>query len=293
MSLYAGISALHSHWFSEAPLDPGRQSRFSVDLTEFLRPDGAWPARYTLEQTFQTFRRFVETGSGYTSQERWGKVGVKALLSATSANDSTDVDEITSIEDLRKRFHYALLGHARSPAMAQWRKDHRIAPGERIQVRHPVHAPFQGARYLGWSSEAAIRDTLDHMTLKVRGQTLQLPLNYVHLGIRTAQRVKIRVHKAGFWFSLDFGIIDAKGVDDSGWNQTLAWTKDNETFLETLARARDVLHVMLTGEHRDCDASQFLGGLRYTPAWYQQAMTSFFAGERAPIAKPALQMAEV
>jgi hypothetical protein len=286
MTMYAALFARDSHCLSEAPEDPGRQSRFSVDLTEFLRPECFWPSPYTIEQAFETFRKMVATGKGYATPDRWGHTGVYGLLSASSAYDDSHVDPIRSLDDLRERFHYALLGRNRSPAIAQWRKDHRMMPGQRIQVRVPIHKPFEGARYLGYGSESDIKTTLTAMFTQVRGKRLHASLNSVHLGVRGAQRVTIAVSPSGFRFVLDFGTFDERGNDGSRWGETLARTRPGETFLETMTRVRDVLHVLLTGEVHPCDAADFMDGQQYTPAWYQAYITGYMAGSREPCRPP-------
>jgi hypothetical protein len=271
---------------TDAVVNP-RMSRFNVDLIELLRPeDTYWPHPYTIEQAFEVFRKMVATGSSYTTPGRWGDVGVKALLSATSANDDTYVTPITSLPDLRKRIHYALLGRARSAAMIQWRIDHRMTPEARIQVRAPVHQPFESTSELGWESEAAIRHTLDGMLTKVRGQVLKVPLNYVHLGMRTVQGVCIHVSAKGFLFSLEYGDICEDGRDGSRWRSTLAHSRPDETFLDTLARARDVLTVILTGQHRPCDAAEFLHDLGHKPDWHRAHIAGYLAGDRTVCRPP-------
>lgn len=279
MSFYAMQYAASARPFGTAPQKPARKSRFNVSFTDLVRPDGFWPQPYSLEQAFEIFRWMVKTGSGYTSPTRWGQVGVKALLSATSANDAEAVTPIRSIADLRERFQYAILGFARSEAMALWRAAHRVEPGQKVRIGVPVYTPFAGAHHLGWESEADIAQAFTRLTGGHRGQALAVSLNSVWPDVRHVHGVTVAVRADGFRFQLTFGDDPTHDRMASSWTDTLAVTRPGESFLDTFARARDVLAVLLTGEG-DCDADDFLQNFAYGCQTHAAYVRAFMAGDR-------------
>ena len=279
MSFYAMQYAAAARPFGTAPQKPARKSRFNVSFTDLVRPDGFWPQPYSLEQAFEIFRWMVKTGSGYTSPTRWGRVGVKALLSATSANDAEAVTPIRSIADLRERFHYAILGFARSEAMALWRSAHRVEPGQKVRLAVPVYTPFAGARHLGWKCEADIKEAFTRLTSGHRGQALAVSLNSVWPDVRHVHGVTVAVRADGFRFQLTFGEDPSQDRPTSSWTDTLAVTRPGESFLDTFARARDVMAVLLTGEGV-CDAEDFLQNFAYGCQTHAAYVRAFMAGDR-------------
>ncbi|GJD87780.1 hypothetical protein BHAOGJBA_1285 [Methylobacterium hispanicum] len=103
---------------------PPRRRSFQAPLIELLRPFGYWPQPLSLEQAFELLRWMVATGASkpeYTSQLRWGRAGVTELLSSSSGLSYDRVEPITSIEDLRRRFHMAILARPQSRGQELWR----------------------------------------------------------------------------------------------------------------------------------------------------------------------------
>lgn len=119
MTMYMHRWAAAADPYGTAPRKPSRKRWFDVRFIDLVRPDGYWPQPYTLEQAFEIFRWMVAKGEGYSTQERWGSRGVVDLLSATSGIGHSSVIPISSLEDLRKRFHYAVLGVAQCEAQAK------------------------------------------------------------------------------------------------------------------------------------------------------------------------------
>lgn len=280
MSINAYRAARIGSVFNDSPEAPHKKAWFRAELIDLVRPDSFWPHPFSIEQAFEIFRWMVATGDAYRDPTRWGRVGVRELLSATSGTGADEVTSITSLADLRTRFHHALLASPRCPAVVQWRKDHRVEIGARIRVRSPVYTQFEGARHLGFGSEGAIKDTLDRITIRSRGQTLKARLNYVHLDVETVHGVSIAVSAKGFVFRLKYGDPFHDNRPYSAWSHSLARTRPGETFLETFARARDV-YDMLMGATDPCDAADFLGDRSHGPKWYWDYLTAYIAGDRS------------
>jgi hypothetical protein len=286
MSMYAGRFMLSANPYGLGPQKPGRKAWFNVEFINLVRPECYWPQPLSLEQAFEVFRWLVRTGDGYASPTRWGCVGTKALLSATSANDDCSVSQVESIADLRTRFHYAILGVARSEAIAKWRSDHGVGPAGKVRISVPTYRPFVGARHLGWDSERAIIDTFERLTLKCRGQRMAVPLNYIHLGSRYLHRVSVAVRPENFSFILTFGDEPCAERGACSWNETIASTRPGETFLDTFARARDVFEVLVTGARTPCDAADLLESCWYHPQWHREYLDAFASGDRSEISPP-------
>jgi hypothetical protein len=223
---YAAVSGLKATFLGKPR---GKLKRSAeIRFIEFVRPDGYWPYPYSTEQAFQVFRWMVTTGKEYT---KFGAPGVTELLSTnpTCLNFSR-VHPITSREDLRKRFHYALLSNYGTPFVDQWRKANSISVTESRRLHFPHYTPFMGAG--AYESERDIKDALDALLGKSRGKVLNVSLNDCHKRARWVGGVDIVVSEQGFSFNMDYGY-----EKDSGWNHILAATNKNEPFIDTMHRA--------------------------------------------------------
>lgn len=235
---------------------PLRRRSFEAPLIELLRPFGYWPQPLSIEQAFELFRWMVATGASkpeYTSQLQWGRAGVPELLSSSSGLSHDRVEPIVSIEDLRRRFHMAILARPQSRGQELWRQEHDIGPTSVVNVPSPTFKPFAGAPHLGWRSEQTIHDDLKRMFEGSAGTQMVVSLNSQHEGCRTLHGVRISVHpEYGFGIAIRYG--DTHPTDwGSSWDEPIARTREGETFLQTLARARDVFDCLVHGHANECD----------------------------------------
>lgn len=202
------------------------RTKAKLRLINFLRPD-CFPYPYAIEQAFHVFQWMVLTGKDYT---KYGRPGVFELLSMSpSCLGFSSVRSITSLEDLRRRFHYALLSVTEMPLVAEWKRVNGISIEAEKWLHFPHYTPFIG-NPLG--SERDIQDALSKLLGQSRGTTLNTSLNSCHPGARWVGGVSIIVSPSGFKFVMDYGF-----VEDTGWSHTLAESENNEPFTDVLRRA--------------------------------------------------------
>ena len=217
---------------------------------ELVRPDGY--DLYSIEQMFGIWRWMVQTASAIntTSAEtgRWGVHGPKELLSKQpNCCNFGETYPITSITDLKQRFHWALLSRDAGPSARRWRADNGIDVATRRILHFPHYARFLGAPLYGKpTSEAEIRKAVDRL-LAATG-TLTTQLNSVYAAAVEIYGVSVAVQPEGFRFVLRYGF------DGSSWEHCLAespgmwegrgdtfhinpYGKTSEPFINTLDRA--------------------------------------------------------
>jgi hypothetical protein len=225
------------------------QTRFKVSFVEFVRPSHTWPYPYSVEQAFQTLRWMTATGADYRGDTRWGDQGVYEVLSMKpSCRGFTGVSPITSLADLRQRFHYALLSRSEIPVVDKWRRDYDILPDGKATIHLPVH------RDLGVSgpfkNQSELQKAITEMLEPPAAQKIQMTvaLNSVH-GKETAiyHDVQIKVSRNGFGFILRYG-DEQRHAFGSRWDEYLACTRGNETFIETAVRAYKNYRGLVFGE---------------------------------------------
>lgn len=102
--------------------------------------------------------------------------------------------------------------------------------------------------------------------------------------------------EGGFRFLITFG-DKAPGAFGSSWTVTLAATAVGESFLDTLARARDVFDVLVHGKRIACDIDvtfgDFLRKQLLFPGWIRSQVErtldgTFVNDESRPAAEPFL-----
>lgn len=211
------------------------KTKATYDWIDFVRPDGYWPYPYTIDQAFGVFAWMMKTGSHTKHSTTWGMQGVYELLSCkSSCVNFHSVDPIISLDDLRKRFHYAILGKAGS-SVQLWRQKYGILIGKRRQIHFP-HFSYECDRA---KSEHDIKVGLDCL-LGSTGR-LGVQLNKYHSRAREAYGVKI--HWRGVYlFELNYG------YQGSVWRHTLSRQLPSETFTTAAARAGRKLAELMNEE---------------------------------------------
>jgi hypothetical protein len=204
------------------------RTKVKVEFAELVRPNGYWPQPYSLEQAFQVYRWIVKTGKRFSEYQRRG---VYDLLTGCGSVGNTDLyyDPIRSIEMLRKRFQFAILGRSNCKAAEEWRAKEKIAFGQERILHFPHYAPFVGSPVLGQVlSEAQIKNLLDAYFATTGNLIVQL--NQFHPDAVEIVEMVLRVDTCRFEFQ--FGL--QYGYDGSSWWHQLA---SGVQFLDTLGLA--------------------------------------------------------
>lgn len=284
------MSTALQYMLHENPL-PGMRAKgillrksFKVPLIELLRPDGYWPQPLSIEQAFETLRWMATTGSSkpeFTSQLQWGRAGIHELLTGGSGLSHSCVEPITSIEDLRRRFHFAILSRASSRGQELWRSEFGIRPEGTVTVPYPTYKPFAALPHLGWQSEAEIHAEIKRLTAESAGMPMAVNLNGVYDDCQTLHGVRIRVAPEGFAFDIRYGNTHPT-EHGSSWDDTIARTREGESFLQTFARARTVFDCLVHGHANDPDLGDMVR--HYKPELVVDQVAAIMG--QAPSAEP-------
>lgn len=227
-----------------------RKKPFTVDLIEFVRPGHRWPSPYTIEQMFEAFMAIAHTGIGshrYDSVNAYGRTTIADLLSPNGA-DFHHIDPITSMADLRERYHYMLLAKAEGPGETAWREEHGIEIGKTFAVTRPTYRPFVGLPHLGFDCESDIQKAFVQMIERGQNTPMAYSLNQSHPDCRSLHGVKIHIRgDQRFAFVLSYGDFIEPSSLYSRWDERIAITRPGESFGETFARAYDAYNFLVFG----------------------------------------------
>lgn len=202
------------------------KSKTKIKWINFLRPD-CFPYPYTTEQAFEVFKWLVLKWEKYRD---YGQTGAYELLSKNpSCLNFSSVHPITSINDLRSRFHYLFLYPHERPEITKWKVENGISiMGEKwIVFNH--YTPFEGNVF---GSEHDTKTALETL-LSTRDKTLKVSLNKSHPKAKRINSIKISISALrGFKFIMDYGY-----KNDGSWGYVLAESGSTETFADTMLRA--------------------------------------------------------
>jgi len=219
-------------------MKPRTRRSAEIALIEFLRPDHAWPWPYGIEIAFQALRYLIAsaTGGQYVTQHQWHRSCAVGLMGGAGAENG-GCRPVTSLADLRSRFHSALLARD-DGEIARWRADKGIHIGAVINMAFRHYKPFSPPPHLPWRSENDVQKAVVRLLEASAGKRLTYQLNSVHKTAKVIHRVDIIVGPTAFHIILRYGFKDP-GIDrmDSEWTHPLASTEGDEPFLDTLARA--------------------------------------------------------
>ena len=201
------------------------KTKAKINFIEFVRPNCYWPAPYSLEQAFGVMQWMVATGKSLPEREdergRWGISNVECLLSMKpTCVNSYAIDPIHSVQDLRRRFHYALLSSYESLRVERWREKYGIF----VTGTRWIQFPHEGS----WGSGVGGQE-VDRL-LGATG-TLTTQLNQYHAGAVEIYSAPVSISGRGFSFVLNYG------YDGSRWFHTLAESENGESFGQTFRRA--------------------------------------------------------
>ena len=182
--------------------------------------------RYDL--AFEVLLTLYQTAKEYKDHNRWAGYQASSLLNGRSRGDfgfSEKFHPVTSFEDVKTRYHYALLASMHG-CYERWRQDHNIELANNVTLIRAVPAKIEGNEILG-------------KLFNINGCETRVQLNPYN-----PKAIKIR----GFGIGLTregFSMILRHGYQGSSWNQIVAETRFNEPFAETLKRAYNVMKLIM------------------------------------------------
>lgn len=223
--------------------EPRVRRHMHVPLIELLRPDGYWPYPLSIEQAFATFQWMVRTGQAYW---RHSDTGVPELLAAQPGvfGIGPYAAPIQSLDDLQRRFHFALLSKQSSDLVRSWRRDHAIDVHATVSIDAPHYKPMDSRAH---GSEDHIQKTLKRVFHTARGARLAVGFNNIHAQARTAGAFKISVRPDRFDFLLDYAYED----HPFGWTVLLASSARDEPFTDALFRAVEAFDLVANRDDVD------------------------------------------
>lgn len=202
------------------------KTKANYQFIDFIRPGYYWPWNGSIEQAFGVFRWMIDTGEGYEHQTKWGKQTVESLLSRKpSCTSMWEIEPVSSLDDLRQRFHYAILSPVDS-GIEKWRQDNGITINGKRTIVFPHANPMRDV-----DSEANIKQAFDNLFAWVG--RLNVELNEYHSRAREIYGVQMHYSRSypGWRFVLSYGF------DGSIWRKTIARQRPKELLLPVLRRA--------------------------------------------------------
>jgi len=215
------------------------RTRGHYRLIEFIRPGCFWPQPYCIEQALGVYRWMVETALNPQYKTRWGCNPTLQQLGRTSGRvrGLSDVHAISSVENLRERFQYALFS---GYGGEQWRRDFAIDQfGARVLVF--PHYRLTEAE----TCEQEFRERLEALwaTTPPKDQIFALlttQLNKYHADAIECYGAPVYLRDAaahGKPARLYWEFVLHYGCDGSVWHQSLAAQKPGEAFRDLFVRA--------------------------------------------------------
>jgi hypothetical protein len=209
------------------------KTKATYSFAEFIRPDCFWPHPYTLEQAFGVLKWMIDSGQGYFDATRWGTQTIEGLLSKKpTCTGFREIEPVISIDDLRERFHYALLSRNVGPNLARWRREQGIEVGGKRTMVFP-HG-FIGSNHdfkVGLSA------------LMATSGRLKVQLNECHSRATEVYGVALHTNASapGWRFVLRYGF------DGSMWYHVLSRQTKKETFGTAFKRAKTAICDLMIG----------------------------------------------
>ena len=233
---YAG-AYMHDHmpFMLGANKNPQKiHTKFRVNWITLLEPGGYWLHPHSLEQALLIWSFLVKTA--YKHREHGQSSPVDLLGEKPTCINSSHVAPISSLDALRKRFHYALLCRYSNKLTYDWRHDNRIDVTKSRIITGPHFTPFRPPVSM-FESEADCQKQFDKL-LSTTDVKLNTQLNTCHKRAAWVHYVQMGVTRDGF---LDFDMEFGYRRDSSEWGTTLALGSKTEPPLRTLRRAIDNL----------------------------------------------------
>lgn len=271
-------------------LDPDmRPNSFRAAVVDLVNPLPSWPWPLSVDQAFEAYRWMVETheehGDMASKMRAWGYLFNK---NETIRDGVWGVRPIRSMADLKERLQSVVLLPPRGRRDVEWRRRTDLLVDRSLVVDRPAFGPFADHRGLGWGDEYEIATDLDRMGIGTEGEQAAFepkPVPVDHPAYDPARRydrvlgLRIDVDpSAGFRMALRTTTVpeQSRGAEDYV-HLVVAASRPGETFVRTLARARDVFDALVHGRGESCDLGDVdpaarahidaeLGMLRIAPA---------------------------
>ena len=252
-----------------------RRRAFEVRPIELLRPNPSyWPYPLSIEQVFEAMAGIVRLAClpGYRSHLQWGSWGPLEQITGGGLSDDR-TPTVKSLEHLRAMFHNLYLGRDNCEGTRRWRDDHGIRFEGPARIPVQTYREFVALGQIGFACENAVRTTVERLATGDAGAKMAVSLNGSHPGCRTLHGTHASFTRQGrFRFTLTFGNRHPS-EQGSSWSDTVAVSRKGETFLDTLARARDVHDVLVHGK-RPCAApdgrfDEFFADQVLWPGWIE------------------------
>lgn len=207
--------------------------RFKFDLARVVDP-AYWLYPHGLERTLLAFGHLVKTARRFYEYGQYNPLDI--LSDSPSCRGSWEVGPIRSLEDLRGRFHYALL-HPHYQRTREWREAERIDIREQVCISGAHYTPMNFPDTL-FEHEASANRSFDEL-LATTDKHINRPLNSCHkLGARWVHSVNLNFDREG---KMSFVLVYGYRRNSSCWRHVLVYHRNDETPYQLLRRAIDEL----------------------------------------------------
>lgn len=238
---------------------------FAAAVVDLINPLPIWPWPLSVDQAFEAYRWMVAThdehGDFASKMRAWGYLFNK---NEKARDGIWGVRPIRSMSDLKDRLQSVVLLQPRGRRDVEWRRRIGLLVDGAISVDRPAFGPFADHAALGWQDEYEIGADLDRMGFETEGAATVVepkPLAPEHPLFRP-DLVYDRVlglcidvdPSAGFRMALrTTPAPEQRKAEGDYAHLVVAASRGGETFVQTLARARDVFDAVVHGRGERCD----------------------------------------
>lgn len=238
---------------------------FAAAVVDLINPLPIWPWPLSVDQAFEAYRWIVEThdqhGDFASKMRAWGYLFNK---NEKVRDGVWGVRPIRSMSDLKDRLQSVILLQPRGRRDVDWRRRMGLLVDGSVSVERAAFGPFADHSALGWQDEYEIGADLDRMGVGTEGVAAAVepkPLAAEHplfrpgLAYDRVQGLCIDVDPAvGFRMALrTTPAPEHRRAEDDYAHLVVATSRAGETFVQTLARARDAFDAVVHGKGARCD----------------------------------------
>lgn len=192
------------------------KSRFKIRWIDLLSPDCYWPYPYSLEQAILAMQFLVKTAH---KAAIYGKSGPVELLSKQpTCINFREINPIVSDEDLRRRFHFALLyAPYAAGRLHEWRWKNGIRLTDEKIITGSHFKPFNPPDFFAHEADFKYRF---NALLSIGQKKLNEQLNDCHPRAVMLYGVQLHFGQDGsIYFQMRYGY---QMDQSSAWRHTLA-----------------------------------------------------------------------
>lgn len=239
---------------------PPGPAPFAAAVVDLINPLPIWPWPLSVDQAFAAYRWMVAThdehGDFASKMRAWGYLFNK---NGKVRDGVWGVRPIRSMSDLKDRLQSVVLLQPRGRRDVEWRRRMGLLVDGSISVDRHAFGPFADHSGLGWQDEYEIGADLDRMGVGTEGVAAAVepkPLAAEHplfrpgLAYDRVQGLCIDVDPTlGFRMALrTTPAPEDRRAEDDYAHLVVAASRVGETFVQTLARARDVFDAVVHGK---------------------------------------------